>query len=140
MSGVDARGCTISGATPTALEAYERALAAFQSWRTGADEHLAPALQEAPGFVMAHVLQAYCFFAVAIRSASGWRVRCWRAPPRCPPMSANDCTLPRSRRRSPIDYERAKARSASCCVGIRAMCSRCKWRMRSTTSPAIWTA
>ena len=35
MSGVDARGCSISGATPTALEAYERALATFQSWRSG---------------------------------------------------------------------------------------------------------
>ena len=35
MSGVDARGYSISGATPTALEAYERALATFQSWRTG---------------------------------------------------------------------------------------------------------
>ena len=59
MSAIDARGCGISGATPTALEAYERALAAFQSWRRGADAHLAVALQQAPGFVMAHVLQAY---------------------------------------------------------------------------------
>ena len=59
MSAIDARGCGISGATPTALEAYERALAAFQSWRRGADAHLAVALHEAPGFVMAHVLQAY---------------------------------------------------------------------------------
>ena len=35
MIGVDARGCGISGATPGALEAYERALATFQSWRSG---------------------------------------------------------------------------------------------------------
>ena len=59
MSATDARGCSISGATPAAVEAYERALAAFQSWRIGTDAHLARALQEAPTFVMAHVLQAY---------------------------------------------------------------------------------
>ena len=59
MSATDARGCSISGATPAAVEAYERALATFQSWRSGTDVHLARALQEAPTFVMAHVLQAY---------------------------------------------------------------------------------
>lgn len=59
MSHFDLRGCRISGAEPTALDAYERALAAFQSWRSGADETLAVALQEAPRFVMAHALQAY---------------------------------------------------------------------------------
>ncbi|MFO1313623.1 MAG: tetratricopeptide repeat protein [Burkholderiales bacterium] len=56
---LDFRGCEISGATPAALEAYESALAAFQSWRSGTDRHLATALQDAPSFVMAHVLQAY---------------------------------------------------------------------------------
>ena len=50
-----------SGATPAAAEAYERALAAFQCWHSGADEQLASALLEAPEFVMAHVLQAYQF-------------------------------------------------------------------------------
>ena len=55
----DARGCRVSGATPAALEAWERALAASLAWRKGADGHLALALQEAPGFVMAHVLQAW---------------------------------------------------------------------------------
>lgn len=59
MSGVDARGCPISGATPAALQAYERALAASLGWRSGADVQLELALQEAPGFVMARVLQAY---------------------------------------------------------------------------------
>jgi tetratricopeptide (TPR) repeat protein len=59
MSHIDRRGCEISGATPAALEAYEGALAAFQSWRSGAETWLALALQEAPNFVMAHVLQAY---------------------------------------------------------------------------------
>ncbi len=48
MSAVDARGYSISGATPTALEAYERALATFQSWRTGTHVELSPALREAP--------------------------------------------------------------------------------------------
>ncbi len=56
---VDARGCEISGSTPAALEAYERALAVYQSWRGGAPEHLAVALREAPRFVMARVLQAW---------------------------------------------------------------------------------
>lgn len=59
MSATDFRGCTISGATPTALEAFERAFAAFQSWRRGADTMLLPALDDAPAFVMAHVLRAY---------------------------------------------------------------------------------
>ena len=56
---LDFRGCEISGATPAALEAFECALAAFQSWRSGSEKHLASALQDAPSFVMAHVLQAY---------------------------------------------------------------------------------
>ena len=59
MSRVDARGCPHSGATTTAAASYERALAAFQSWRVGAEVELAPALREAPGFVMAHVLKGY---------------------------------------------------------------------------------
>lgn len=59
MSTLDARRCAITGATPAALQAYEHALALFQSWRRGAEEHLALALREAPRFVMAHVLQAY---------------------------------------------------------------------------------
>jgi tetratricopeptide (TPR) repeat protein len=56
---VDARGCPMSGASTGALEAYETALAAFQTWRTGAELPLAEALLEAPHFVMAHALQAY---------------------------------------------------------------------------------
>ena len=56
---VDARGCPVSGATTGALEVYETALAAFQTWRTGAELPLAEALREAPRFVMAHALQAY---------------------------------------------------------------------------------
>ena len=56
---VDARGCAISGASAGAIDAYEQALAASQSWRSGADVQVASALQQSPGFVMAHVLQAY---------------------------------------------------------------------------------
>ena len=48
MSRVDHRGCTVSGAEPAALEAFERALAAYQGWRVGAEAPLALALQEAP--------------------------------------------------------------------------------------------
>ncbi|HEV7574610.1 MAG TPA: tetratricopeptide repeat protein [Caldimonas sp.] len=59
MSGIDDRGCLVSGAAPGALAAFERALAAWQGWREGAEAPLALALREAPGFVMAHVLQAY---------------------------------------------------------------------------------
>ncbi|MDM0106426.1 tetratricopeptide repeat protein [Variovorax sp. J22R24] len=59
MSSLDARGCSVTGATPSALAAYERALAAYQSWRNGVEPALATALQEAPDFVMAHALQAY---------------------------------------------------------------------------------
>jgi tetratricopeptide (TPR) repeat protein len=56
---LDARGCSISGAAPAAMDAFERALAASQSWRNGADVELKAALQESPAFVMAHILQAY---------------------------------------------------------------------------------
>jgi len=59
VSRVDHRGCSVSGAEPAALAAFERALDAYQGWRVGADVSLTLALQEAPGFVMAHVLQAY---------------------------------------------------------------------------------
>jgi tetratricopeptide (TPR) repeat protein len=59
MSLHDARGCPVSGATPTALLAYERALAAYQGWRRRADIEVDAALREAPAFVMAHVLKAW---------------------------------------------------------------------------------
>ena len=49
----------MTGTTPAALQAYERALAAFLGWRGGTEEALAQALQQAPGFVMAHLLQGY---------------------------------------------------------------------------------
>ncbi len=59
MRGIDQRTNGMSGATPAAIAAYERAAFAFQNWRRGADDHVATALREAPDFVMAHALQAY---------------------------------------------------------------------------------
>jgi hypothetical protein len=55
----DACGHALSGASPSALEPYERALAAFVGWRGGADEHAQAALAEAPSFLMAHLLRAW---------------------------------------------------------------------------------
>ena len=110
MSNADERGCSISGAAPAALEAYERALAAFLGWRSGADVPLACALQEAPSFVMAHVLQAYLLLC----SRDPRRVRSAR------PLLARAAGLPANERERlhlaaiaavlADDYERAKAR------------------------------
>jgi tetratricopeptide (TPR) repeat protein len=69
MRNVDARGCEISGATPSALQSYERALLASLAWRDGAGAQLSDALREAPAFVMAHVMQA-------------WQLACSRDPQR----------------------------------------------------------
>ena len=55
----DHRDLEISGATPAAQDAFERALEAHLSWRSGAEVHLQQALQAAPTFTMAHVLSAY---------------------------------------------------------------------------------
>ena len=88
MSSVDSRGCRITGAAPTALEAYERALATYQNWRGGAEPPLALALQEAPTFVMAHVLQA-------------WMLVCGRDPRRVQaarPVLARAAALPANER------------------------------------------
>jgi tetratricopeptide (TPR) repeat protein len=109
MGSVDFRGCDISGATSAALEAFERALAAFQSWRSDAERHLALALENAPTFVMAHVLQAYLLLC----SRDPARVRAAR------PVLARAARLPanaRERRHLAAiaaaladGYERAKA-------------------------------
>ena len=56
---LDARGCAVTGATATALDAFEEAFAAFRSWRVGADALVDQALADAPRFVMAHVLKAW---------------------------------------------------------------------------------
>jgi tetratricopeptide (TPR) repeat protein len=60
---IDLRGCRITGATADALAAYERALDAFVSWRTGTADLVTEALAASPGFVMAHLLRAYCALA-----------------------------------------------------------------------------
>ena len=58
MAVKDYRDLELSGATPLARDAFERALNAHLSWRNGAEVHLQRALLEAPGFTMAHVLRA----------------------------------------------------------------------------------
>ncbi|MEJ8852967.1 tetratricopeptide repeat protein [Variovorax robiniae] len=110
MSGAtDARGCRITGATPAALLAYERSLAAFQNWRAGAEVDVNLALEAAPGFVMAHVLRAWQFLC----SRDPRRVRLAR------PLFASAAALPSSLREQRHltaiaavlgdDYEGAKA-------------------------------
>jgi tetratricopeptide (TPR) repeat protein len=105
----DARGCSVSGASAAAIDAFEQALAASQSWRSGADVALAQALQQAPGFVMAHVLRAYLFLC----SRDPGHVRAAR------PVLARAAALPANERERmhvaaigaaiADDYERAKA-------------------------------
>ncbi|MFO1306261.1 MAG: tetratricopeptide repeat protein [Burkholderiales bacterium] len=84
LRGIDFRGCEISGASPAALESFERALAAFQCWRIGAEVPLAAALQDSPAFVMAHVLQAWQCLATrdpaSVRSARPILDRASRLP------------------------------------------------------------
>ncbi len=84
MSLVDARECHISGATPAALDAYERALAAFQGWRVGTEVQIELALREAPDFVMAYVLQAWLLTCSRdlqrVQSARAWLARAINLP------------------------------------------------------------
>jgi len=59
-AAVERAGATAhTGATPEALAAYGSALASVLAWRSGTGALLEQALAKAPGFVMAHVLQAY---------------------------------------------------------------------------------
>jgi tetratricopeptide (TPR) repeat protein len=59
MTLKDHRDLEITGATPAARDAFERALDAHLSWRSGAEAHLEQALRAAPAFTMAHVLRGY---------------------------------------------------------------------------------
>ncbi len=138
MSGVDARGCRITGATPAALRGATNARSPRS--RAGAaapTRSSALALQEAPDFVMAHVLQAW-LLAVQPRSAT----RALGAPgagARRRPAGQRArarCTSRRSPPCSPTTTNAPRRGSASCCACSRATRSRCRWRMRSTTSPA----
>ena len=107
---IDGRGCEITGATLAALEAYEGALEASLSWRSGAIEQLDVALQAAPTFVMAHVLRAW----LLLSGRDLERIRSAR------PVLARAASLPVNERErlhlSAIravlddDYERAKRR------------------------------
>lgn len=83
----DYRGDSITGATASALEGFEQALATFQSWRGEPARTIAAALEEAPPFVMAHVLQGYLLVCTrepaSVRAASpvyenAARLRCNR--------------------------------------------------------------
>ncbi|HEY6824870.1 MAG TPA: hypothetical protein VI195_10550, partial [Steroidobacteraceae bacterium] len=59
MTLKDHRDLEISGATPAARDAFERALEAHLGWRSGADRYLEQVVQAAPTFTMAHVLRGY---------------------------------------------------------------------------------
>src|SRR5258708_18207396 len=61
MTVKDYRDDKISGATPLARDAFERALDMHLSWRMGAVSQLDQAVLEAPAFTMAHVFRAYLF-------------------------------------------------------------------------------
>jgi len=109
---VDAQGLSVSGATGSALVAYEAAAAKFRAWRVGAESQVALALRDAPGFVMALVLRA-------------WMLLCSRDPARVQaarPIWAHAASLPVNEREVmhlaaiadvlADDYERDKARLA----------------------------
>jgi tetratricopeptide (TPR) repeat protein len=70
----DFRGDPITGANTSALEVFEQALADFRSWRGDPARSVTTALEEAPRFVMAHVLRAYLFLCTrdpaSVRSAA----------------------------------------------------------------------
>jgi len=55
----DSRGLELSGASPRALELFETALAAHLCFRGDAAAGVARALEDSPGFTMAHALAAY---------------------------------------------------------------------------------
>lgn len=109
LDHLDHRGCAITGATPAARRAYEHALAAVLGWRRGADAQLEAALQQAPAFVMAHVLQAHLLLC----SRDPQRVR--SARPVLQRASALPCNEREAAHLAAIaavlddDYERARA-------------------------------
>jgi tetratricopeptide (TPR) repeat protein len=69
MALLDHRGHALTGATPRALEHYERALAEHLSCRSDPAPALARALADAPGFAMASIFSAY--LALGGREPSG---------------------------------------------------------------------
>jgi tetratricopeptide (TPR) repeat protein len=59
MPREDTRGLALSGASPRAIELYEGALAEHLSFRATAGDPIAQALEDSPGFAMAHAFAAY---------------------------------------------------------------------------------
>jgi hypothetical protein len=59
----DAHGCDVTGASPEALDAYARALGDFVSWSGEPRAEAQRAVEEAPAFVMGHVLVALLHLA-----------------------------------------------------------------------------
>lgn len=57
----DQQGNRLSGASPTAIEHYQRALTSFNLYRGDPFVPLEDAIAEAPGFAMAHILKAYLY-------------------------------------------------------------------------------
>ena len=55
----DSRGLPVSGATRGALDSYEQAVDRLLAWQSGTEQALAAALEEAPSFAMARIVQAY---------------------------------------------------------------------------------
>lgn len=59
MTPRDIHGLTLTGATASAMENYEAAVAELQCYRGDPVARVDAALAEAPGFAMAHVLRGW---------------------------------------------------------------------------------
>ena len=59
MTAKDIHGHALSGASPAAAEHYQQALEAYHRYGGRPMKHLGRALDDSPGFVMAHLLKAY---------------------------------------------------------------------------------
>lgn len=57
----DDRGYEITGASPSSLLIFEKALRLFQSWRADPLPAVGEAIGQSPMFVMAHVLRSYIY-------------------------------------------------------------------------------
>jgi tetratricopeptide (TPR) repeat protein len=78
MTVRDARNTPLSGADGAAAERFERALAAFQCWRTSAAGLAEATVDDAPRFTMGWVLR--CWLALCGRDPAGARIAApWHA-------------------------------------------------------------
>src|SRR5262245_48385092 len=66
----DSLGLEVSGATPAALDHYERSLSELQRFVGDPVGSVEQAIAAAPGFVMAHVLKGYLFGLATEREAT----------------------------------------------------------------------